>query len=38
MVAKLTTLALQTGMQWQLVTETYITCHYQSQLQVLELF
>lgn len=38
MVAKLTTLALKTGMLWQLVAETYTTCHSQSQLHVLELF
>jgi hypothetical protein len=38
MVAKLTTLALKTGMLWQLVAENYITCHSQSQPQVLELF
>jgi len=38
MVAKLTTVALKTGMLWHLVAENYTTCHYQSQLQVLELF
>jgi len=27
MVAKLTTLALKTGMLWQLVAENYTTCH-----------
>jgi hypothetical protein len=38
MVAKLTALALKTGMLWQLVAENLITCNSQSQLQVLELF